>query len=85
LQQKTIPASKLPKEAIPHGTASYLFYYGFDYNTGDMYCAWIVWNNSRSSYTEMTYANAVRPVIYLTTEVQLVSGTGTSGDPFILE
>ena len=36
-------------------------------------------------YGVSDYANCVRPVLYLTSETQIVDGVGTSSDPFILE
>ena len=41
-------------------------------------------SNGDVSYPAMTFSYAVRPVFYLNSTVNRISGSGTSGDPFIV-
>jgi len=59
--------------------------YGYD-EGGDSYLAGVVRTNGYVGYATLDYANAVRPVFYLTNDVYITNptATGTSIDPFIL-
>ncbi len=48
------------------------------------YDAYNVNSNGRAYYVTLDAAYSVRPVFYLTSDVEFVSGTGTSSDPFII-
>jgi len=55
-----------------------------DYGNGS-YRAWYVLSSGVVARNNLATGNAVRPVFYLSTSVNWKSGTGASGDPFIIE
>ena len=53
---------------------------------GGYYLSWLVGTNGAVSGNGGNYnSNSYRPVFYLTSDVMIVSGTGTASDPFIIE
>ncbi len=51
---------------------------------GSIYSAWYVYSVGGVAWDGKFAQNSVRPVFYLTSDVEIVSGTGTSSDPFII-
>ena len=53
-------------------------------NEGGYYCAWYVHSLGNVHGMSFNGSNAVRPVFFLTSNVEYISGTGTLADPIII-
>lgn len=45
---------------------------------------WMMGNNGSTYGTGVIYRSGVRPVVYIKSDAKIISGTGTSNDPYIL-
>jgi len=52
--------------------------------SGSNYFAWIVYSDGNVNYRYLSFAYSVRPVFYLTSDVEIIGGTGTIDDPFLI-
>ena len=52
--------------------------------TGSLYFAWYVNSNSSINRQDLSNAFSVRPVFYLTSDIEITGGTGTIDDPYII-
>ena len=51
---------------------------------GNIYSAWYVRSDGNVNFLNFSYEYSVRPVFYLTSDIEITGGTGTSSDPYII-
>ena len=54
------------------------------YDGYDSFCAWSVSSNGYVYNDDLDFAYSVRPVFYLTSDVEITGGTGTIDNPFLI-
>ncbi|MBQ7031057.1 MAG: hypothetical protein IJN13_01625 [Bacilli bacterium] len=69
--------------SAPIGTEWPMSRYGLNGSNG-YYYAWRVYSNGYVTSTILNYAYSVRPVFYLTSDVEITGGTGILTDPFLI-
>lgn len=57
--------------------------WGRNDSTSNSFVAWSIYNRGLLSIEDLHIANSVRPVFYLKSGVEIISGTGQVGDPYI--